>query len=299
MSLAEEIERLKRERNAVILAHNYQVPEVQDIADFTGDSLGLSRKAAELPQDVIVFCGVRFMAETAKILSPLKTVLIPRPEAGCPMADMVDPPAVEMMRGEHPGAPVVSYVNTTAAVKAVSDVCCTSANAVEVVGALDEDEVVFLPDRNLADWVRRRTGKTIHACDGHCYVHRGFKAEEVAEAKKRHPEAALMVHPECAPEVVALADKVLSTGGMLRFARESQAEEFLVATEEGILHPLRKQNPGKRFYVAGRKAVCRDMKLTALKDVARALKEMKHEVALPEETITRARGPIEKMVKYA
>lgn len=299
MSVVAEIERLKHERDAVILAHNYQPREVQDAADYTGDSLGLSRKAAELPQSVIVFCGVDFMAETAKILSPLKTVLMPRPEATCPMAAMVGPGDIETMRAEHPGAPVVSYVNTTAAVKAASDVCCTSSNAVEIVRSLDGDEVIFVPDRNLADWVRTRTGKTVHAWDGWCYVHRKFDAGEVSRAKRERRGAVLMVHPECDPDVVALADEVLSTGGMLRFARGSDAEEFLVATEEGLLHRLKKENPSKRFWSAGRAQVCRNMKLTALEDVLRALREMEHEVALPAETVERARGPIEEMVKYA
>ena len=299
MSVVREIERLKRERDAVILAHNYQPPEVQDVADYTGDSLGLSRKAAELLQGVIVFCGVDFMAETAKILSPLKTVLIPRPEATCPMAAMVGPDDVERMRAEFPGAPVVSYVNTTAAVKAASDVCCTSANAAEIVRSLDEEEVIFVPDKNLADWVRRETGKTVRPSDGYCYVHRKFDVDEVERAKRERPGAVLMVHPECDPEVVELADVVLSTGGMLRFARASEAEEFLVGTEEGLLHRLKRENPQKEFYSAGSAKVCRSMKLIALEDVAASLREMKHEVTLPEEVLRRATGPIEEMVKYA
>ena len=299
MSVVDEIERLKRERDAVILAHNYQPPEVQDAADYTGDSLGLSRKAAELPQGVILFCGVDFMAETAKILSPLKTVLTPCVEATCPMAATVGPNDVEKMRAEFPGAPVVSYINTTAAVKAASDICCTSTNAAEVVRSLDGDEVIFVPDRNLADWVRKESGKTVHAWGGYCYVHRKFDADEVSTAKEARPGAVLMVHPECDPEVVELADEVLSTGGMLRFARASDAEEFLVGTEEGLLYRLRKENPQKRFYSAGSAKVCRSMKLITLEDVAASLREMKHEVTLPEGVLARARGPIEEMVKYA
>jgi len=239
------------------------------------------------------------MAETAKILSPLKTVLIPRPEADCPMAAMADPAGVDAMRKKHPGAPVVSYVNTTAAVKAVSDVCCTSANAVELVRSLDGDEVIFVPDKNLADWVGKESGKTVHAWDGYCYVHRRFDAAEVSKAKRARPGAVLMVHPECDPGVVALADRVLSTGGMLRFAREAAAEEFLVGTEAGLLYRLKKENPGKRFFSAGSAKVCRNMKLTRLEDVAASLREMKHEVVLPEDVMERARGPIEEMVKYA
>jgi quinolinate synthase len=298
MNYVKEIKELKDKKNAVILVHNYQRGEIQDIGDYMGDSLGLSQQAHDTDAEMIVFCGVRFMAETAKILSPEKKVLIPREEAGCPMANMVIPEDVLTLRKEHPHAKVVSYVNTNAGVKAVSDVCCTSANAVNVVKNIDADEVIFLPDKNLGSYVARFTDKKIVLWDGFCYVHDSITKEEVLLAKKKYPQALLLVHPECRAEVIDIADEVLSTSGMLKFAKESGAKSFLIGTEEGILYGLKKQNPGKNFYTAGTPKICSDMKLTRLKDVYLALKEEKKEIILPPDIINSARVALEAMLKY-
>lgn len=296
--LINDISRLKKEKDAVILVHNYQIGAIHEIADFLGDSLALARQAAETDKSMIVFCGVRFMAETAKILSPEKTVLLPRREATCPMAEMADVQTLQKVKSEHPEAKVVTYVNSTAEVKAESDVCCTSANAVDVVTHLDADTVIFTPDRNLASYVQRFTDKKIILWDGHCYVHNRFDPDEVKEAKHARPDAVLMVHPECRPEVIDLADEVLSTGGMVRVAGEHPARTFLVATEEGMLYRLRKENPGKTFLSAGSSKVCRGMKATRLEDVQRALEKDQFEITLPETIINRARLALERMLQY-
>jgi quinolinate synthase len=298
MNYAEKIKELKNKKNAVILVHNYQRAEVQEIADYLGDSLDLSRKANTTDAGIIVFCGVRFMAETAKILSPDKKVLMPREEAGCPMANMVTPDDVLHMRKEYPNAKVVSYVNTTADVKAVSDVCCTSANAVKIVENVESDEIIFVPDRNLGSYVQRFVDKNIILWDGFCYVHDRISKEEVLQAKKKFPEALLLVHPECRGEVIDIADEVLSTSGMLKFAKKSNAKSFLIGTEEGILYGLKKQNPEKNFYSAGTPKICSNMKLTRLEDVYNSLNEEKYEINLPENIIRASKKSLEAMLKY-
>jgi quinolinate synthase len=297
--LVEEIKRLRKEKKAVILAHNYQPGEVQEIADFVGDSLELSRKAAEVEAEVIVFCGVHFMAETAKILAPRKKVLIPDLRARCPMADMVSGDDLRQMKKEYPGRKVVAYVNTTAEVKAETDVCCTSSNAVRVVGSLPDDEIIFVPDRNLADYVSRQAGKKLQAWDGYCPIHEDIKAKHIQKAKKLHPGAEVWAHPECRPEVLELSDRILSTGQMVKEARKSTPHEVIVATETGILHRLRKENPGKNFYPARQKAICRDMKRINLKRVYEALFREEPEVIVDEATASRAREAINQMVRFA
>jgi len=293
------IAELKGQRNAVILAHNYQIPEVQDIADFVGDSLELSRKAAATEADVIVFCGVHFMAETAAILSPDKTVLLPDVHAGCPMADMIDVPGLLHLKASHPDATVVTYVNSSAAVKAESDVCCTSANAIRVCESVAADEIVFVPDKWLGTWVARHVEKTFHLTAGYCPTHAWIRPDEVLDAKRRHEGAAVLVHPECSTDVVNLADKVLSTSGMLRAARESSAGAFIVCTEEGILHRMRRENPGKVFASPSSRCVCPNMKLINLEKVLWALEDLEPRVTVPPETADRARGAIERMIAVA
>jgi quinolinate synthase len=308
-SYIEKINRLKLERNAVILAHNYQVGEIQDIADYVGDSLGLSQQAAKTDADVIVFCGVHFMAETAAILSPQKRVLIPDLDAGCSLASSIDAHQLREWKAAHPGAVVVSYVNTTAEVKAESDYCCTSANAVEVVASIPADrEVLFLPDMFLGNHVRKMTGrKNVHVWWGECHVHAAIRPDEIVHARADHPSADFMVHPECgcttpAMYLAATADEsmanahILSTGGMLRHARESSAREFVVATETGILHALRKQQPEKRFHAIAESMVCRFMKMITLEKLYRSLEDDVHEVTVPADVADRARVPIERML---
>jgi len=298
MDYVEEINELKDKKNAVILVHNYQRGEIQDIADYLGDSLGLSQQAKSTKAEIIVFCGVKFMAETAKILSPNKKVLMPRKEAGCPMANMVTPRDVLTLRDKYPRAKVVSYVNTNADVKAVSDVCCTSANAVEVVKNIDSDEIIFVPDKNLGSYVKRFTSKRIILWDGFCYVHDRISKDEVISAKEKHPEALLLVHPECRPEVIDVADEVLSTSGILKFAKKSNTKSFLIGTEEGIIYRLKKENPEKVFYNVGTPRVCSDMKLTHLEDVYLALKEEKNEITLSKDIISASQKALEEMLKY-
>ena len=290
---------LKRRRNAIILAHNYQVPEVQDAADFVGDSLELSRKAAGLDADVIVFCGVHFMAETAAILSPGKTVLLPEVEAGCPMADMINGRELRAWKARYPGLPVVCYVNTSAEVKAESDICCTSSNAVSVVNSLGVDELLFVPDKNLAAYVARETGKTIRAWDGYCYVHHRFTPEDIRAARRRHPGAEVWVHPECPLDVSSLADKVLSTGKMVLEARRTSCREVVIGTEKGILYRLSKENPSVTFYPARETALCAHMKMTTLEKVARALETGTHRVEVPRDIADRARGAIQAMLEIS
>jgi quinolinate synthase len=296
-ALAEKVIRLKKERKAVIIAHNYQLGEVQEVADFVGDSLELSQKAAALDCEVIVFCGVHFMAETASILAPEKIVLIPDPQAGCPMADMISAEDLIRWKAQYPGRPVVCYVNTSAAVKAECDVCCTSANAARVVNSLESDEVLFAPDRNLAAWTAGQTTKKIHAWDGYCYIHNNILARDVRDKKAKHPGAVVWAHPECRPEVIALADKTLSTGGMVREARATEARVIILATEATMIYRLSKENPGRSFIPAHDLAYCANMKKITLPKVAAALETMTHRVVVPAEIADRARGAIERMVR--
>ena len=299
MDLLERIGELKRRRNAVILAHNYQVPEVQDAADFVGDSLELSRKAAGLEASTIVFCGVHFLAETAAVLAPGKTVLLPEIEAGCPMADMINGRELRAWKVQYPGLPVVCYVNTSAEVKAESDICCTSSNAVAVVESLGVDRVLFVPDKNLAAYVARETGKTIIAWDGYCYVHHRFTPRDIEEARARHPQAEVWVHPECPLDVSSLADKVLSTGKMVLEARRTSCREVVIGTEKGILYRLSKENPSVTFYPARETALCAHMKMTTLEKVARALETGTHRVEVPRDIADRARGAIQAMLEIS
>ncbi len=295
--VAARIGKLKRERGAVILAHNYQIGEVQDIADYVGDSLGLSQQAATAPAGIIVFCGVHFMAETAAILSPQKTVLLPDREAGCPMADMIDAQELRDWKSKYPGRKVVSYVNTTAEVKAESDVCCTSSNAVRVVDSVEGDEVLFVPDKNLASYVARRSKKKIIAWDGCCYVHDRILAADVLAKKKLHPGAEVWVHPECRPEVIDLADRVLSTGQMVKAAADTRASDVLIGTEAGILYRLKKENPAVAFWAVKDTAFCANMKKITLVKVEMALAEMKFKIEVDPDVSRRARGAIERMIR--
>jgi quinolinate synthase len=296
MAIEQEIRELKERRSAVILAHNYQEPEVQDIADFVGDSLDLSRKAAETDAPVIVFCGVRFMAETAKILSPDKSVYIPRGDAGCPMADMVKPADILALRAQYPKAAVVTYVNSSAEVKAESDIVCTSANAVKIVDSLPQDEIIFVPDKNLGAYCQSQTKKRIILFRGYCYVHSRITDKEVLAAKDAMPDALLLVHPECDPSVTRYADQILSTNGMLSFIKEAKAKRFLIATEAGIIHRMKKENPDKEFFTAGSAKICVNMKKTTLSDVRRSLAEGSVEITLPKEVMSRARRALDAML---
>ena len=298
MNIVEEINKLKKEKNAIILVHNYQRPEIQDIADFLGDSLGLAKQAAETKAGIIVFCGVRFMAETAKILSPEKMVLLPRKEAGCPMADMITAEDLRRLKKNHPDAKVVSYVNTNADVKAESDICCTSANAVKVVKNISAKKIIFTPDKNLAAYCQRFTDKEIIPWNGYCHVHERITKEEVILAKENFPDALLLIHPECNPSVIDLADEVLSTSGMVSFAKKSDKKRFLIGTEEGLIYRLKKENPEKEFYAAGTAKMCRNMKLTTLNDVYLSLKEERYAIELPEGIIKSAQKALTAMMKY-
>ncbi len=295
--LVAEILRLKEERRAVILAHNYQRPEIQEIADFVGDSLGLSRKAQGTDAGVIVFCGVHFMAETASILNPAKKVLLPDPLAGCSMADMISVDALLDLKEKHPGALVVSYVNTTADIKAESDICCTSSNARQVVESLPADrEVIFVPDKYLGAWVQRQTGRRMVLYEGWCPIHMEIREYGVDILKKEHPQAWLVAHPEAPVEISTRAEIVTSTEGMIRACREAPAREFIIATETGILHKLRRECPDKAFYAANELAVCPHMKRDDLGKVRDALRDLKPEVKVPESIRERAWKPIQRML---
>ncbi len=319
-SLKEEILKLKQERRAIILAHNYQRDEVQEIADFTGDSLELSRTASTIDCDVIVFAGVNFMAESASILCPDKTVLLTEADAGCPMADMirVDSPRWERksfpgfphpppynypkeftlnaIKKQYPGTPVVAYVNTTADVKAGSDVCCTSANIVQVIESLPDETVISVPDRNLSAWAQRNTGKKVISWDGFCHVHERVRPEDVYRARSAHPGALVMAHPECRLEVLEIADHVTSTSGMLRFAKASRAREFIVGTEIGLMYRLRKENPEKKFYPLRKDMICPNMKITTLESVHRALRENTYVIRVAEEIRIPAKKALDRML---
>jgi len=295
-TIQDEILRLKEEREAIILAHNYQVPEVQDVADVVGDSLELSRAAASMKGKVIVFCGVDFMAETAAILSPEKTVLLPAGDACCPMADMISADELRFVKSRNPDSAVVCYVNTTADVKAESDICCTSSNAVKVVNSVKEDTVIFVPDKNLGSYAKRFTDKTVLPWEGFCIVHDRLTAEDVKAARKLHPHAEVLVHPECRASVIDLADHVASTSGIIRRVGDSASEEFIIGTEIGILHRLAKLYPEKRCYPLSEGAVCKNMKKTDLAKVHDALVTLRPVVSVPEDIAQKARGAIERML---
>ncbi len=296
LPLAERVLRLKQERNAVILAHNYQPGEVQDIADFVGDSLELSQNAAKTTAKVIVFCGVHFMAETASILCPDMTVLLPDLHAGCPMADMITAAQLTQKKKELPGAAVVCYVNTTAEVKAESDVCCTSANAVKVVESLDNEEILFVPDQYLGHYVSTKTDKKMNFWPGYCSTHVRIQPQDITRLKQEYPQAKVVIHPECRPEVIALADEVLSTGGMIRYAKREDVSEMVVGTEIGIIHRLRKENPGKKFIPISEQAICPKMKLITLEKVLWSLEEMRPQIKVPEATRLRAKTAVDRML---
>ena len=319
-TLREQILTLKKKRNAIILAHNYQREEVQDIADYRGDSLELSRIAADVDCDVIVFCGVNFMAESASILSPHKTVLLPEISAGCPMADMIKVsgsrelknyfPGYDYTGGYkypadftlrdikklHPGVPVVTYVNTTADVKAESDICCTSANAVKIVESLDTDSVICVPDRNLSAWIAYNTDKEVITWDGFCHVHDRVTAQDVDKVKEAHPDALVLAHPECRMEVLEKADHVTSTSGMLRYARASDVKEFVIGTETGLLYKLREDSPNKKFYPLRKDMICPNMKKTTLKSVLHVLETMENEVRVDEKIRVLAKKSLDRML---
>jgi quinolinate synthase len=293
-----KIKELKKKRNAVILAHNYQLPEVQDVADYRGDSLELSRIAAKIDAEVIIFCGVYFMAETASILSPDKKVIMPDIHAGCPMANMLKAEELRNLKKEHPDAVVVGYVNTSAEVKAELDYCCTSTNAVAVVNALkDRKEIIFVPDKYLADFVTRKTGRKMIIWNGFCPTHIKILPEDVKREKKFHPFAKVIVHPECLPQVVAMADAALSTSQMSKFVKESEATEFIVGTEIGLIYRLKNDNPRKEFYPASERAVCPNMKRTTQEKIISALEELKEEVRVPDDIRQRAKKSIDRMLE--
>ena len=294
--LINKILRLKEQRNAVILSHNYQRPEVQDIGDFVGDSLELSRKAAETEAAVIVFCGVHFMAETASILSPDKTVLLPDGESGCPMADMITADALVKKKQEMPGVHVVCYVNSSAAVKAESEVCCTSANAVRVVESVGPGEILFVPDQYLGQYVSTQTRRPMVLWPGFCPTHLKIRSDDIILLKQKYPGSVALVHPECPPEVTAVGDHVLSTGGMLKFAGQTDAKILIIATEVGILHRLQKENPGKTFIPANAKALCPNMKKITLEKILWALEDMQPEIRVPGDIRMRARTAVDRML---
>lgn len=297
MDLKNRIEELKKKKKAVILAHNYQVLEVQHLADFVGDSLELARKSTGVDADIIVFAGVYFMAETAKILNPDKKVLIPEIEARCPMADMVTASDIRRLRKQYPDAGFVAYVNTNADVKAEVDIICTSANAVKVVNSMPQKRIVFVPDKNLGNWVKQNTDKDVILYHGYCYVHDEFEYEKIKRLKEENPDAVMLVHPEAPPQVVEMADEVVSTSGMLRYVASTDARKIIVVTEEGLLDMLREKHPDKIILSAGRKAICEDMKKITPESILRSLEEEKYEITIPPDTMERARGAIEKMLK--
>ena len=296
--IVQKIKDLKKKRKALILAHVYERGEVQDMADFTGDSLALSKMAVDTDAKVIVFCGVRFMAETAAILNPDKVVLIPRKDAGCPLADMAGVEDLLIKKKEYSGIAVVSYVNSSASVKAVSDICCTSSNAVDVVNSLKEDKILFVPDKNLGRFVASKTKKEVILWDGFCYVHHhNIKPEEIKRVKIKHPQAEIMVHPECPPQVIDLADFVGSTGQMAEYVAKNKSREFIVGTERGMLHALQKQNPNKRFYSPSPLVVCQDMKLTKLENVVSALENMEFQIRISDEIAIKAKKALDAMLR--
>jgi quinolinate synthase len=299
MELIDKINKLKKEKNAVILAHNYQLPEIHDIADFVGDSLGLSMSAAKTDADIIVFCGVHFMAETAKILSPQKTVLLPDKNAGCPMADMINADDLKSLQATHPKAVTLCYVNTSAAVKAQCDYCCTSANALKMVQNIlkTDDEIIFIPDKYLAAYVAGQVGCKLITWEGYCPTHARILPENIMQAKKMHPQAKVLVHPECKPQITELADVVSSTEKMLTYVNNSTDMEFIIGTEIGIIHRMKKENPEKSFYPASDKATCPNMKRINLEKVLWSLQDLTYEITVPQDIMDKARLSIERMLQ--
>ena len=297
MKLIQEIERLKREKNATIIAHYYQNPEIQDMADFVGDSLAMAKYGLESKSDLLLICGVRFMAETAKILSPAKKILLSNSNAGCPMADMVDYEALKAYKKANPHRKVVTYVNTSAAVKSLADVCVTSSNALKVVSAMGEDPLVFIPDRNLGQYIKQRlVHRDIELWNGCCYTHDRVRVSDVLEARSKHKEAKLLVHPECDPAIVAMADYVGSTAGILSYAKNSSDQTFIVATEEGVLYPLQQENPYKKFYLATSKLVCKNMKKTQLSDLYKVLLSGDEAIELDQNILHKAHKALDNML---
>lgn len=301
MTITEKINQLKKEKNAVILAHNYELPEIQDIADFVGDSLGLSMEAAKTDASVIVFCGVHFMAETAKILSPQKTVLLPEKDAGCPMADMIDAAALKALQSAHPGAITMCYVNSSAAVKALCDYCCTSANALKMAEKIlpQNNEIIFVPDQYLARYVSAQLRHDFILWEGYCPIHAEITPEDIRKARSLHPGAKVIVHPECKPSITALADIVSSTEGMARYVKNSTDSEFIIGTEIGIIYRMQKENPRKTFYPASDKAICADMKKITLEKVLWSMENLAYEITLDPEIAAKAERSIERMLQTA
>ena len=295
--MIDKINKLKKEKNAVILAHFYQPDEIQKVADFVGDSLDLSRKAADCDADIIIFCGVHFMAGSAKILSPGKTVMIPEINAGCPMADMVTAEDIKALRKEHPNAAVVAYVNSSVEVKAECDICCTSSNAIKIVNSLPNDEIIFVPDKNLGSFVARFTDKKVIFFSGYCPVHNRIKMDDIKKAREAHPGVEILVHPECPAEVVAAADFAGSTAQIIDYASSSDKSEFVIGTEHGVLYPLEKKNPDKKFYMLAENFTCRDMKKTELSDVLECLETGKNEIEIDEEIRKKAESSLVRMLE--
>lgn len=300
--MIKEINRLKNEKNAIILAHNYQIPEIQDIADIVGDSLKLSQIAAESDADIIVLCGVHFMAESAKILAPNKKVLLPNREAGCPMADMIDVDKLREFKEKYPNAPVVCYVNTSAEVKAESDICVTSSNAVKIVKSIESDTILFIPDRNLGDYINKQISeKNIISFDGYCITHNRIKIDEIEKTRQLHPEALILAHPECDPEVVLRADFVGSTSAIINFAKNSDKKTFIIATEVGIMHSLQNDSKGtdKKFFMLSPSLICSNMKKNRLEDIYKALRDDKYEIEVEEKIRLRAKETLDKMLELS
>ncbi len=296
-TLTDRIQKLKEEKDAIILAHNYQVGEVQDIADFVGDSLQLSIEASKVTNSIIVFCGVHFMAETAKILNPDKMVLLPDSNAGCPMADMITADQLRELKSQHPGAVVICYVNSTAEVKALSDICCTSSNAIKVVESVPDDkDIIFIPDKYLGSYIQEKTGRKMIFWNGYCPTHIRINARQIIELKKKHLDFEVIVHPENTPEVIEIADRVESTGGMLKYIKESDNKSFIIGTEVGIIHRLKKENPDKQFIPAFDKAICPNMKLTDLEKVLWSLEGEETKIEVPEDIAVKARSAIARMI---
>lgn len=296
-TIKEKIKELKTQRNAVILAHNYQRGDVQDIADFTGDSLGLSQQAAKTKADIIVFCGVHFMAETASILSPDKMVLLPDEHAGCPMANMITLKELRIKKEAHPDATVVCYVNSTAAIKAESDICCTSANAMKIVSSIPKDrEILFIPDKSLGGYISSKLNRPMILWEGYCPTHHRILAEHILKLKITNPDARVVVHPECTPDVIALADHVASTTGIAKYCKETAAKEFIIGTETGLLHRLKKENPQKTFYAITQLADCSNMKLISLEKVLWSLEDLVYQIKVPDDIAAKARLAIQKML---
>ncbi len=294
--ISREILELKKTKNATILVHNYQLDEIQDIADIRGDSLALAREAMNIDSEVIVLCGVHFMAESAAILNPDKKVLLSAKEAGCPMADMVTAQKLREAKAEHPDAAVVCYVNSSAEVKAESDICCTSSNAIQVINSVKEKKIIFVPDQNLGRWAAKHTDKEIILWEGYCFVHHFVHASEIIAAKEEHPAAKVVAHPECQMEVLDLADHVCSTQGMFTYAKESESREFIIVTEKGMLYKLHKENPGKRFYIPSENLVCANMKRTTLRRLKNALENMVHLITVEPKIAERAGMALERML---